>query len=305
MGLQGWSHRATGSGTVIGRGWCHGRALPGLLVAALALAPAGIGAAWRVTPARAAEEPPKAEAVIARMIEATGGKAAYDKMRSRYSKGRMSVPKAGIELTLTSWAERPNKTYAIMESPALGKIETGCDGTTVWENSAMQGPSVKKGAERASQLREADFDSWVNWKKYYKSATTAGADTVAGLPAWKVEMVPMEGTPETAWFDQATGLMVKTAMKIQNEMGEIPVENFLEDYRAVCGTKMPFRTRQVMMGGMQELVFISDSVACNVEVPKDRIVIPAEIKALLDKPKAADAPAGKGEGRGSGGEEKK
>jgi hypothetical protein len=203
----------------------------------------------------------------------------------------------GVELRHTTWAQRPNKSYALMESPALGKMESGCDGTTVWENSAMTGPSVKSGAERAMQLREADFDNWLNWKMYYKSVTTAGADTMAGQATWKVEMVPLEGSPETIWIDQATGLLLKTSMKVQSEMGEVPIETFHEDYREVCGMKIPFRTRQVMMGGMQEMVSTTDSVACNPAVPKDRFDLPVEIKALLEKPKTEEVPAGKGQGK--------
>ena len=183
-----------------------------------------------------------------------------------------------------------------MESAALGRFESGCDGETVWETS-MQGPSIKKGPERAVQLREADFDSWPNWKKYYKSATTTGADSVAGRPTWKVGMVPMEGAPDTLWFDQGNGLLLKMSTKLQTDMGQVPVDTYLEDYRDACGTRMPFRTRQVIAGGVQELMLTTDSVACNPEVPMDRFALPAEIKALLEKAKtegATPAPDEKG-----------
>jgi hypothetical protein len=290
-GLRGSPHRPAACGVFRG-----GRDL-GLIAAGLLLAVAGIGVTCPATPACAEDGPPKAEALIQKMIDASGGKAAYAKQQSRFSTGKMSLPKMGVELSQTTWAQRPNKSYVLMESPALGTMESGCDGSTVWDNSSMVGPSVKKGPERAVQLREADFDNWPNWKKYYKSATTAGADTVAGQATWKVEMVPLEGTPETMWMDQATGLLLKTSMKIQSEMGEVSVDAFMEDYREVCGMKIPFRTRQVMMGGMQEMVVTTDSVACDPVVPKDRFALPAEIKALLDKPKTEEAPAVKGEGK--------
>ena len=290
-GLHGLAYAPTGRGAI--RGWRD----PGLLAAGLVLALIGIGMTCPATRARAEDRPPKAEALIQKMIDATGGKAAYAKQQSRFSTGKISLPGMGIELNQIAWAGRPNKSYTLMESPALGKTESGCDGSTVWENSAMAGPSLKKGPERAQQLREADFDNWPNWKTYYKSATTAGADTVAGQVAWKVEMVPLEGSPETMWMDQATGLLLKASMKIQNEMGEVPVEIFMEDYREICGMKIPFRTRMVMMGGIQEMVSTTDSVACNPSVPKDRFDLPAEIKALLEKSKTEDAPGEEGEGK--------
>jgi hypothetical protein len=287
-GLFGSPRRPAGYGVF--RGW---RVL-GFIAVGLLLAGAGLGVACPATPARAEGGPPQAEALIQKMIDATGGKAAYARLQSRFSTGKLSLPKMGVELSQTTWAQRPNKSYALMESPALGTMESGCDGSTVWDNSSMAGPSVKKGSERAVLLREADFDNWPNWKKYYKSATTAGADTVAGQATWKIEMVPLEGTPETMWMDQATGLVLKTSMKIQTEMGEVPVDVFMEDYREACGMKIPFRTRQVMMGGMQEMVVTTDSIACDPVVPKDRFDLPAEIRALLEKPKTEDAPAEKG-----------
>jgi hypothetical protein len=290
-GLPGSPHRPAGCGVF--RGW---RDLS-FVAAGLLLAGVGLGVTYAATPAVAEDGPPQAEALIQKMIDATGGKAAYAKLQSRFSTGKMSLPKMGVELSQTTWAQRPNKSYALMESPALGTMESGCDGSTVWDNSSMAGPSVKKGSERAVLLREADFDNWPNWKKYYKLATTTGADTVAGQATWKVEMVPREGSPETLWMDQATGLVLKTSMKIQTEMGEVPVDVFMEDYREVCGMRIPFRTRQVMMGGMQEMVVTTDSVACDPVVPKDRFALPAEIKALLDKPQTEDAPAAKGEGK--------
>jgi hypothetical protein len=290
--FHGWPHRSA-EGDV-----SHGRRGLLFVTVGVALAVAGIGVVRLVTPARAAAASlPRAEVLIQKMIDATGGKAAYDGMKSRFLAGKMSLPKSGIEMTYTSWAERPNKSYVLMESPALGKMESGCDGATVWENSSMAGPNVKKGAERAMQLREADFDRWTNWKKYYESATTAGADTVSGHAAWMVQMVPREGTPELMWFDQATGLLLKASVKVQTEMGEVPFEVLHEDYREVCGTKIAFRTRQVMMGGAQEMVSTTDSVVCNPTIPKDRFALPAEVKAVLEKAKTEGKAAKKGEGK--------
>ncbi len=263
----------------------------GAVAICLALAASGGALVGATTAARGEEGLPQAEALIQKMIDANGGAAAYSQMKSRFSSGRMSLPKMGIDLSLQAWAERPNRSYVVMESAALGKSENGCDGVTVWENSAMLGPSIKRGAERAVQLREADFDNWINWRRYYKSATTAGADTVNGRAAWKIEMVPVEGLPETMWVDQATGLSVKNAMTMQTEMGDVPVETFLEDYREVCGVKMPFRLRQVMMGGMQEMITTTDSMACNPPVPEGRFALPTEIQTLLEKSKSADTPA--------------
>jgi hypothetical protein len=260
----------------------------GLIAAGLALAVTGIGVTAPAAPARAEDGLPQAEVLIQKMIDATGGKAAYDNQQSLFIKGKVRVPKAKIVLMHTVWAQRPNKKYDLMEAPAFGKIESGCDGSTVWEISEDGGPRVKTGPERPILLREADFDNWTDWKKYYKSATTVGADTVAGQATWKIQMVPFEGPPEMKWMDQATGLLLKASLKRQTTMREIPVEIFYEGYRDVCGLKIPFRTREVALTGLPEIVTTHDSVACNPPVPEGRFDLPAEIKPLVEAAKKAE-----------------
>jgi hypothetical protein len=259
----------------------------GLIAAGLALAVTGIGVTSPATPARAEDGLPRAEALIQKMIDATGGKAAYDKRQSLFIKGKVRVPKAKIVLIHTVWAQRPNKKYDLMEAPAFGKIESGSDGSTAWEISEDGGPSLKTGSELPILLREADFDNWTNWKRYYKSATTVGADTVAGQATWKIQMVPVQGPPELKWMDQATGLLLKTTLNRPTKMGDIPVEIFYEGYRDVCGVKIPFRTREVALTGLPEIVTTHDSVACNPRVPEGRFDLPAEIKPLVEAAKKA------------------
>ena len=284
--LHGLPHRSAGCGAI--RGWSGVSVIATGLMIAVIGSGGGCSGAPKPAPVPGADDSalPAAEALIRTMIDATGGRAAYDRQRSRFSTGKVSLPKAKIRLTQTAWAQRPNKSYSLLESPVLGKIESGCDGSTVWERSDEGGPSLKRGAERAVLLRDADFDHWPNWEKYYKSATTVGADTVAGQMAWKIEMVPMEGPPETKWMDQTTGLLLKTSMKRPTQMGEIAVEIFYEDYREACGMKIAFRTREAAMAGMPEIYSLIDSVACNPSIPEDRFDLSAEIKALLVRAKA-------------------
>jgi hypothetical protein len=232
---------------------------------------------------------PKAEVLIRKMIDATGGKAAYQKRQSMFTAGWVRVPKAKVVLKHTAWAQRPNKSYDLMEAPAFGKIESGCNGSTVWEISEDGGPRLKTGSDRATLLWEADFDNWLNWKKYYKSATTVGVDTVAGQAAWKVELVPLEGPPEMKWMDQATGLLLKTTARRQTQRGELSVEIFYDGYRETCGMKIPFRTREVPGAGMPEIVATIDSVACNPSVPEGRFDLSDEIKAIVETEKAREA----------------
>ena len=187
---------------------------------------------------------------------------------------------------MQSWAKRPNLNYTEILSPALGQMLSGSDGEHIWENTAMTGPSLKEGEERAMIARQNDMDGLVNWRKHYSKAETLGREEVGEKLCYKVALTPHEGDVETHYYDVETSLLVKMEMTMKSEMGEIPIESFLSDYREVEGLMIPFRTRQVVMK-MQEMLSVVDSVAINAEIPPDRFALPAEIQALVEK-KAAE-----------------
>lgn len=224
---------------------------------------------------------PKADQVFSWYIEATGGIKAYDKIQNRITKAEFSIPAQGVTLNTTVYSTRPNKSYTIMESPALGSIERGCDGSVVWENNPMQGPSVKEGAERLMMLNLNQFERLVYWKDTFKEIKCVGVEDVNGSPAYKVEATPEGLSPEAYYFDKDSHLLVKATMEAETAYGTIPVESYTGEYKEMDGIMIAFKTRILQMG--QEVVSTVKSVEHNVEMPKDRFALPDEIKALLEK----------------------
>jgi len=109
----------------------------------------------------------------------------------------------------------------------------------------------------------------------------AGVETIGGEPCYKVVLTPAEGHAETMYFQKKSGLLVKTTMVAVNQMGEIPVESAVSDYKSFDGLRVP--TKVTQKAGGQEFTITIQSVRTNVEIPADRFEPPAEIKALLDK----------------------
>src|SRR5438270_2865659 len=90
----------------------------------------------------AADELPKAETILDKYIEVSGGKAAYQKIHSEISSGSMQI--AGMKATATIYRAEPDKNYTEIELTGIGKIQQGSDGKVAWSNSAMQGPHIKE-----------------------------------------------------------------------------------------------------------------------------------------------------------------
>ena len=155
-----------------------------------------------LAPLFAADTLPKAETILDKTVDAMGGKAAYDKVHSMILTGNMEVKGIGLKGSLTSYHATPDKLYVEVKIDGIGTIRDGSDGKIAWEISALQGPRLKDGDEKAMALREADMNSSVNWRKYYKQAVTDGIEKVDGKDCYKITMTPTEGSPETRYIDK-------------------------------------------------------------------------------------------------------
>jgi hypothetical protein len=234
----------------------------------------------------AEEKAPSAEAILDRFIEVTGGKEAYSRIHNEVSRGVVEFVAAGIRGSLQSFEAEPNKVYSVIELEGAGKIEEGTDGQVVWEQSALQGPRVKTGEERAVALREATFNSNVHWRELYGKAECTGKTMVDGRACYSVVLTPAEGKPLTEYFDIETNLLVKADVVVENPMGEIPSETLFSDYRKVAGILVPFG--MVHRALSQEIAVKLESVRFNAELPKERFDLPAEIRALVKKSRTSD-----------------
>jgi hypothetical protein len=224
---------------------------------------------------------PSAEKILDKFVEATGGLAAYDKLKTSVSKGTLEIPAVGITIDLTVYAARPNKMRTIAESPAIGTNERGTDGTIFWEKSTMQGARVLEGEELAEALREAAFEGLVYWRGQYDSVAVSGVDTVSDSPCYKVVMKAKGGKPRTLSFDQKSGLLVKAQTTVPTQMGNVPVESFPGDYRKVGEVLQAYKTTVKVMG--QERIMTMTSVEYNAAIPDSIFAVPADVQALLQK----------------------
>ena len=247
---------------------------PHSLKISLALAFAGV---------LAAADLPKGETLLDKYVEVTGGKAAYAKIHSDITTGTMEFKAMGLKGKITTYAAEPDKKYSEVTLEGMGKMQEGRNGDVVWSLSSMQGPQVKEGDEKAESLLLGKFNSDLNWRDLYKTAETAGVETVEGKECYKVVLTPKIGSPSTRWFDKESNLLVKMSMTSKTSMGEIQSDTLVSDYRKEGDVLVPHKLFSKV--ATMEIVMTIESVQHNPEIPKDRFEIPDEIKALLNKPK--------------------
>jgi hypothetical protein len=239
-------------------------------------------------PLLAADEAlPGVQAVLDHWIAATGGRAAWEARHNLVEHATLDFAKAGLKGSLTIYEAAPDKYLGITELPSLGKIASGSNGEVAWENTALQGPRVKQGAERADALRDGAFNPVLSWQKLYVKGETAGVETVEGHQCYKIVLTPQEGKPMVEFYDKTSGLLVKTVTTVNSQMGEINAEILFDDYQKDGGVLSPHR--MVNRAAQQEFVIQIQSIEVNADLPKDRFDLPPEVQALLTRAAPAES----------------
>jgi zinc protease len=243
---------------------------------------AGLALAIVGTALCAADDLPKGETVLDRYVEVTGGKEAYSKVHSEITNGTMEFKAMGLKGKMTAYAVEPDKRYTEIVLDGVGKIQEGSDGDVAWGMSAMQGPRIKEGDERAETLLQAKFNPDLTWRDMFKSAETVGVENIDGKDCYKVVLTPKAGAPITKWYDKQTGFLMKMSLTAKSPMGEIQSDSSFSDYRKEGDITVAHK--MVTHVATMELVMTVDSVQHNAAIPKDKFEMPDEVKALMKKP---------------------
>lgn len=223
---------------------------------------------------------PDAEVILDRYVEVTGGLEAYNRIKNRVTESIFEIPQMGIRATITSYHSKPNMIYVKMASDKLGTVESGSNGDVAWEKSMMMGPKIKEGDEKADALRDALFDSQAYWRDVYHSVECVGIETIDGKLCYKVVMTPKIGNAQTFYFDKESNFLIRAEWIAKLQMGTIPVEVLVSDYKKVDGILIAHRASVKAMG--QERLMTTIRVEHNVKLPESIFKLPEEIQALVD-----------------------
>jgi hypothetical protein len=240
------------------------------------------GTSFGLHDANRADDLPKADALLDKYVEALGGKAAFGRIHSEISNGSMEFPAMGLKAKVITYNTEPNLHMTEMTLEGIGKIQEGNNGEVAWSLSAMQGPRVKDGDEKAETLLASRLNAESMWRDIYTKVETVGTETFDGKDCYKVAMTSKAGSTQTRWLDKQSGLMLKSVNKTKTAMGEIESESIFADYRKDGEILHPHKV--AITAGAIKMAITMDSVQYNAEIPKDKFDVPAEIQALLKKP---------------------
>jgi hypothetical protein len=222
---------------------------------------------------------PAAETILERYIQVTGGKAAYSSLHNILSRGTFRVVGTPLRGNYTAYEAEPSKTRTIFEFEGGEKDEQGTLGDLAWERSSSGGPRLIQGDEKVVALREATFNSMLNWRSLYRKAESAGMEKVGGRDCYRVVLTPAAGKPLTQYFDVESGLLSASFIILDSPGGELRSENFYDAYRK-DNVEVLFPHKLTHRIAREEMVIVLESVRCNVDIAWYRFDLPPEVKAL-------------------------
>ena len=223
---------------------------------------------------------PEVKAILERYVSVTGGRKAYDAVRTRVVKGKITLVEKGTVVTFTSYHAKPRESYMVMESAPMGRSEKGTTGGLAWEVGPA-GAKILAGKEREEALREAVLDKLVYWNKIYEKAYLMGNGTIGSKECYMVLLAPKEGMAEAVFFEKESGLAVMLQMGVGVQEGAVPVVSRLSNYKKAGGLLLPFTAEFSVMGEKRLLEI--ESIEQNVKMPPDRFSPPESVKALQPK----------------------
>ena len=197
---------------------------------------------------------PTTDQIFERYVQAIGGKAPVDKIKTRWTKITLlrpklvnsGTPKAAILNRGESWTverfqKAPNKSLLITTTPD-GVIYQGFNGTVGWTKSTRDQREMNAG-EVAYMKRQADLYNDLKLKDRYSELRTIGKANIGAKEVYVVEARSLENKTEKLFFDVKSGFLLRRVVFTEIKLGLDPEQTDYEDYREVDGVWLPFTIR--------------------------------------------------------------
>jgi hypothetical protein len=230
--------------------------------------------------AKPAAPPPslRPDDVLQKFVTASGGKAAWAKLKTRVSTGTFVGPPQGLPLEVTQAA--PNRWRGRIVLP-FGNFEQGFDGKSGWQRTPTGEVNDLGGKDLADARRDAPLALPLALPSLVSGLKVLADEAVEGHNAHVLEG-KNGGVVERLAFDADSGLLLRWSTQGHTLLGELPQETSFEDYRKVDGVMVPFRVVRNIAG--EKVTMTYQSIKHNVAVDDKELTRPAPAPAPAPAP---------------------
>lgn len=217
--------------------------------------------------------------LLQKHVEAIGGKAKLDAVKSVRMTGKMTMG-PGMEAPFTMEFQDPNKMRMEMSIQGMTMIQA-YDGKSGWRVVPFTGKTDPEAmsAEELKQM-ERQTSNFVDLLSDYKArgyeGELLGKEALEGSPAYKIKLTAKDGETVHVFLDAEQYLPLKLTARTKVQGQDIEVETALGDYKEVGGILFPhsMQTKSAMMPGTATMTI--DKIEVNPEVAASRFEMPAK-----------------------------
>ncbi len=175
----------------------------------------------------ASEALPTVDQIIARHIQATGGRTAWEKLTTQTRKG-VALPDSA-NLPLESAAQAPNKWTFTLRLSGTRTLRHGFDGAQGWED---RGRAARMEPDAALEETLIYDPFWMlRVRDCFPRLTFQGIEKNGDSDVYVIEAAPAEGRARILFFDVRQGFLLRAG------------KTMYADYREADGVKVPFLVR--------------------------------------------------------------
>jgi predicted Zn-dependent peptidase len=190
---------------------------------------------------QAVSEDLKVEDVIENYIDAIGGKAALDKVKTIETNLTLSMMGQSLDATILQKAPNKSKlTISMLGQVFQEQIFDGTNGAVIQQGQTMkmEGKDLQGLAEQSMMFPELAYTT----NDY--ELTLSGIEKVEGTDAYKVVVIAPSGNKVTEYYDINSGLKIRSIGVLESPQGNITQTTDYSDYKAAGGVMIPHTLNQ-------------------------------------------------------------
>ena len=206
------------------------------------------GAEAAATEKPAAVPLPSVAEVLDHYVQALGGQAALDGVKSRMIR---TEPLNGenSESKTVLYQKAPGKVLFVWGSPNYS-LWVGFNGKLAWaQDSEKSYWGILNTPQRNSIMRDSESYQGSRIESQYSNVKVRDIEKIGEHATYVVSGTSPEGTNEEFFFDVQSGLLLRRHIEEQTIFGGFQIRADFEDYREMGGVKMPFVVRWASQGG--------------------------------------------------------
>ena len=215
--------------------------------------------------------PAAIDPILDKYVAALGGAASLQKVTSRVESGTADLGERQFPLEIQ--AQAPDKRVSIMHL-ANGDSVTGYNGSVGWLQPPGHPTQWMSAGETEAARFDADLLLPVRMKQVFPDLRLMAADKIDGREVNVLRAVREGKPPVTFYFDQQSGLLVRTVRYIDTAVGWNPTQIDYADYRDMAGVKTPYRWTVARPRGRFTIQL--EAVKQNVAIDERKFTPPAQ-----------------------------